>query len=70
MGVVTDWSPLDQPDGPVIDLLAKVIPECRENDIEVSECMPLDTPQHRRAALVYLTRLIWRKRTGRDGSFG
>jgi predicted RecB family nuclease len=45
-----------------VDILARQFAECRELGIEVPDDMPLDTEDHRRMAVDYLGRLIFRER--------
>ena len=51
-------------DGHVTDLLVPLFAECRELDIGIPDDMPLDTAEHRAAAVRYLRHLIFVKRRG------
>lgn len=55
-------------DGYAVDRLAPLFARCAELGIAVPEEMPLDTPEHQRAAVVYLGRLIWHEVQNQGGA--
>ena len=52
---------LDDP----VDLLAKLFPECEELGIVIPPDMPLDTPEHKRAACWLLMDAVSARKAGR-----
>ncbi len=57
-------------DGQVIDALVRLFAECRELGITVPDDMPLDTPGHRRAAVVWLSQAVYHSKRYPQGGAG
>jgi hypothetical protein len=51
-------------DPEAMDRLARLFAEARELGLVISDAMPLDTPEHQRLAVVYLSRAIERAKRG------
>jgi hypothetical protein len=51
-------------DGAAMDRLTTLFGTCQEMGIKIPDDMPLDTPEHQRAAMMYLGNLIGAARGG------